>query len=143
MSYQKVRAYFELPVIAAMQGMTPPVPVYVDNQPITDTDAAKEHARIRLDFGQTVEAALLENFERLRGSLVVECYAAKNKGPARAQLMITEAIKALNGLHTCAGKAPAEVNGRVREMSGPSFYAMDGTPFFVARVGCGFDASYT
>jgi hypothetical protein len=143
MSYQQVRAYFEAPVIAALQAMTPPVPVYVDNQPITEADAAKEHARIRFDFGTTTETALAENVERLRGNVVVECYASKGKGPARAQLMITEAIKALNGLARCGPKPATGAHGRTREITGPSFYAMDGTPFFVARVGCGFDASYT
>jgi hypothetical protein len=143
MSYQKVRAHFEQPVIAALQALTPPVPVFVDNQPITDSDAAKEHARIRLDFGTTTEITLQENVEMLRGNVVVECYAVKGKGPARAQLMITEVAKALNGLSKCGGKPATGVRGRVREMTGPNFYAMDGTPFFVARVGCGFDASYT
>lgn len=143
MSYQEVRAYFEQPVIDAMAALVPPVPVYVDNQPIVDTDGQKEHVRIRLDFGTTSEIALTENFERLRGTVVVECYAAKNKGPARAQLMITGAITALNALANCNPQAATGVRGRVREVTGPSFYAMENMPFFVARVGCGFDASYT
>ena len=35
------------------------------------------------------------------------------------------------------------VRGVTRELTGPSFSALDNKPHFFARLGCGFQASYT
>ena len=103
MSFQAIRAVFEVPVINALAGLATPVPCYVDNQAFTTPTAGEEYATINLQFGQTTSKVLTGNLERLRGSLVVECYTAKNTGPARAQEMITPVMQALNDLNSCSG----------------------------------------
>jgi len=99
MSLQQVRQLFEGPVVIAMAGATPPVPIYVDNQIFTDADAAKEHAIVRVDFGLTTEETLQENHERLRGVVTVEIYTLKGRGPGRAQELATLVAQALNNSH--------------------------------------------
>ena len=88
MSFQEVRAVFEVPVMDALAALPTPVPCYVDNQAFTVPDAGQEYATINLQFGQTTSKVLTGNLERLRGSLVIECFTAKNTGPARARLSV-------------------------------------------------------
>ena len=94
MTFQAVRAVFEVPVINALAALTPTVPCYVDNQLFTTPDAGQEYGTIDLQFGATTSRTLTGNSENLRGSLVVECFTAKNTGPARAQEMEESALGA-------------------------------------------------
>lgn len=143
MSFQAVRAVFEVPVINALAGLSTPVPCYVDNQAFTTPTAGDEYATINLQFGDTTSRVLSGNLEDLRGSLVVECYTEKNKGPARAQEMITEVMKALNGLNSCCGYAETGAVGFVGDMTGPAFFALDDAPFYMVRLSVAVSASYT
>ena len=125
MSFQAVRAVFEVPVIDALAGLSPSVPAYVDNQAFTVPDAGQEYATINLQFGDTTSRVLSGNLEKLTGSLVIECYTAKNTGPARAQEMITPVMQALNGLNSCNGYEATGAVGWVGDMTGPAFFALD------------------
>lgn len=142
MSFQAVRAVFEAPVIAALAGLSTPVPCYVDNQAFTVPDAGQEYATINLQFGQTTSKVLTGNLERLRGSLVVECYTSKNTGPARAQEMITPVMKALNDLNSCSGYSATGAVGWVGDMTGPAFFALDDAPFYMVRLSVAVTAKY-
>ena len=142
MSYQEVRRVFEAPVSDALADLDVPVTLFVDNQPFVDADAAEEYAVMRLDFGQANISALQSNIEFLRGSLVVEVFCPKNRGPGRAQVVIQAVIEALLRIGTCGPKPTTGAYGRLNELTGPSFYAMDNKPFFSARCGAGFIASY-
>ena len=143
MSFQAVRAVFEAPVIAALAGLSTPVPCYVDNQAFTVPDAGQEYATINLQFGQTTSKVLTGNLERLRGSLVVECYTSKNTGPARAQEMITPVMQALNDLNSCSGYKATGAVGWVGDMTGPAFFALDDAPFYMVRVSVAVTAKYS
>ena len=142
MSFQAVRAVFEEPVIDALAALSTPVPCYVDNQAFTVPDAGQEYATINLQFGQTTSKVLTGNLERLRGSLVVECYTSKNTGPARAQEMITPVMKALNDLNSCSGYKATGAVGWVGDMTGPAFFALDDAPFYMVRVSVAVAAKY-
>ena len=142
MSFQAVRAVFEAPVIAALAGLSTPVPCYVDNQAFTVPDAGQEYATINLQWGQTTSKVLTGNLERLRGSLVVECYTSKNTGPARAQEMITPVMQALNGLNSCSGYSATGAVGWVGDMTGPAFFALDDAPFYMVRLSVAITARY-
>ena len=142
MSFQAVRAVFEAPVINALAGLPTPVPCYVDNQAFTVPDAGQEYATINLQFGNTTFNTLGGNLERLRGSLVVECYTAKNTGPARAQEMITPVMQALNGLNSCTGYPKTGAVGWVGDMTGPAFFALDDAPFYMVRLSVAVTARY-
>ena len=142
MSFQAVRAVFEAPVIAALAGLGTPVPCYVDNQAFTVPDAGQEYATINLQFGQTTSKVLTGNLERLRGSLVVECYTSKNTGPARAQEMITPVMQALNDLNSCSGYSATGAVGWVGDMTGPAFFALDDAPFYMVRLSVAVTARY-
>lgn len=141
MSFQAVRAVFEEPVIAALDDFG--VPCYVDNQAFTTPDAGQEYATINLQFGDTTSRALGGNLEHLRGSLVVECFTAKNIGPGRAQSLITSVMQVLNSLNSCTGYPEAGAVGWVGDLVGPAFFALDDQPFYMVRVSAEVSARYT
>ena len=142
MTFQAVRAVFEVPVINALAALTPAVPCYVDNQLFTTPDAVEEYGTVDLQFGTTTSRTLTGNNEDLRGSLVVECFTAKNSGPARAQEIITPVMKALNGLNSCKGYAQFGAVGWVGDMTGPAFLALEDQPFYMVRLSVAVSARY-
>lgn len=142
MSFQAVRAVFEAPVIDALAALDTPVPCYVDNQAFTVPDAGQEYATVNLQFGATTTRVLSGNLENLRGSLIVECYTAKNTGPARSQEMITPVMQALNALNSCKGYEAAGAVGWVGDMTGPAFFALADAPFYMVRLSVAVSARY-
>ena len=142
MSFQAVRAVFEAPVIDALAALDTPVPCYVDNQAFTVPDAGQEYATVNLQFGATTTRVLSGNLENLRGSLVVECYTAKNTGPARSQEMITSVMQALNALNSCNGYEATGAVGWVGDMTGPAFFALADAPFYMVRLSVAVSARY-
>lgn len=142
MTLQSIRAIYETPVIAALAALTPTVNCYVDNQPVKKTDAVKEHALISIQFTNTTDTVLGPSMENLRGLIVVECFTKKNKGPARAQEMITAVMTALNNLNTCNPHPSTGSYGRVGEISGPTFTSLDDSPHFLGRLSCPFKATH-
>ena len=143
MTFQAVRAVFEKPVIDALAALSDSVPCYVDNQTFSEAEMLEEYATVNLQFGQTTSRALSGNSEDLRGSLVIECFTAKNTGPARAQQMITPVMKALNDLNSCNGYEATGAVGWVGDMTGPAFFALTDTPFYVVRLSVSVSARYT
>ena len=143
MTFQAVRAVFEVPVINALASLTPAVPCYVDNQAFTTPDAGQEYGTINLQFGATTARTLSGNSEDLRGSLVVECFTGKNTGPARAQEMITPVMQALNNLNSCIGYEATGAVGWVGDMTGPAFFPLEDTPFYMVRLSVAVSARYT
>jgi len=141
MSLQNVRKYFEGPVIAAANALV--VPIFVDNQPFTDADSTGAHILMRLAFGSVTETTLCESLENLRGSIVIEIYTPKGEGPAASQTLARAMATALLDINRTRLHPVDGVRGVTRELTGPSFAALEGKPHFFARVGCGFQASYT
>ena len=139
MSFQDVRAVFETAVFNAF-----PIgfDCYGSNQAFTTSDATEEYGTVDLQFGQVTEKVLTGNMERIRGSLVVEVYTAKNTGPARAQELITPVMKALNDLNSCSGYKKYGAVGWVGDMIGPTFAALDDAPFYMARLSVAVTAKY-
>lgn len=143
MSFQAIRRFYEEPVRAAAATLSPPVPVFFDNQPFTDADAAKEHILMRLNFGSTTEEVLGDTVEAVQGTLVVEVYTPKGKGPGRGQLIATKVMQALFSINRSPRLLANNVRGSIGASSGPSFYPLEGRPHFLTRLGCGFRATYT
>ena len=141
MTLQNVRKYFEAPVIAAAGVLA--VPIFVDNQPFTESDTTGPYILMRLSFGPTTESTLCESMEHIRGSIAIEVYTPKGEGPAAAQTIATALATALNRINTTRLHPIDGVRGVTRELVGPSFAALEGKPHFFARLGCGFQASYT
>lgn len=140
MTLQACRKVLEDAVKAGAGAVTPAVPVYVDNQEYTDNDATKEFVLVRVNFGTTTEPTFCANVESLRGSLVVEVFTPKGKGPGRGQTIATEIAKKLNSLryHSATG-----AKARMLEINGPSFSALDGRPHYMTRLSGPLLASYT
>jgi hypothetical protein len=133
MTLQAIRAVIEQPIIAAFAALTPPIPVYVDNQRYTDDDADSEFALLRLQWGLMNEPSIgCGPGELLRGSLVVELFVPKGAGPGRAQAAITPVLQALAGLSGSLQPGPAVA--QVGRINGPTFTPLDGRPHLMARV---------
>ena len=92
---------------------------------------ARSTQRSTCSLADTTSRVLSGNFEKLTGSLVVECYTEKNTGPARAQEMITPVMQALNDLNSCEGYEATGAVGWVGDMTGPAFFALDDAPFYM------------
>lgn len=142
MTLQSIRAIYEAPVIAALAALNPTVNCYVDNQPVKKTDSNKEHALVRLNFSGMTETTLGPNIENIRGVLIVECFAKKNNGPARAQEMITAVMTTLNNLNTCDPHASTGSYGTIGTIVGPSFASLEDRPHYMASISCPFKATH-
>ena len=144
MTLQAIRRFFEQPVEAGLHGVDPTLKVFTDNQTYVDNDAESEFVLMRVNFGPTTEQTFCGPMERIRGSLVVEIYTPKGRGPGRAQEIASEVASALNSLprHTDT-TTPDVVSGRINEINGPTFTSLDGRPHQLTRLSCGFQAAYS
>jgi len=143
MSLQSIRYKIEGPVSQAFSIQS--VTYYGENQTPTGLDADQAWARTSVTFGAMTESGLNRNFENIRGSIVIELFVPKNKGPAEAQTKITPVMLALNTINDANvdGSAATGATVWVRDVRGPDFIEMDEGPYFMARVNAGFTASYT
>jgi hypothetical protein len=139
MTIQNIRRFFEERVAAAVA----PLPLLVDNQNFTESDSAQEYASMRLDFGVFSEPVIGDSIESIQGSLVVELYVPKGIGPGRGQELATQVLIALGAINRRQDKPTDPVRASVNQIIGPNFYALDGRPHFLARLSCGFRATYT
>lgn len=140
MTLQSIRAFYEAPLIAAYGALTPAVPVFVDNQPLVETDALDEYVLLRINFGLISEATLSDAMYWHRGSLVIECYSAKNTGPARGQQLIQVAVNQLIAFNAVQGAAVNGVRGSIGNIVGPSFFALEVQPHYLTRLSTAFQA---
>jgi hypothetical protein len=113
MTFQAIRAAYEDHIRTAAAALTPPVPVFFENQPFTDADAAKEHILMRLDFGVIGEETIGDMVENVRGSLVVEVYTPKGRGPGRSQVVAAALAKALSAMNAQRRKAATGVRASI------------------------------
>ena len=143
MTLQAIRYKIEGPVTQAFQ--TQGVAFYGENQTPTGLEADTSWARTSVSFGSMTESGLNQTFERIRGSIVIELFVPKNRGPAEAQTKITPVMLALNQINDAnvGGSAASGATVWIRDVRGPDFVEMDEGPFFMARVNAGFTASYT
>ena len=124
MSLQDIRKYYEYPVIDCcnLQG----VEFRAENTLEPGGDAVHKFCLARLQFGemaeQTLYCGLLSN---KRAVFVVEYYGPKGIGPADAQEFMECVICEFHEL-----KGVVSING-------PDFTALDGRPYFFARVSFG------
>ena len=144
MTLQAVRRFFEQPVETGLRGVDPTLKVFTDNQTYVSDNAESEFVLMRVNFGPTTEQTFCGPMERIRGSLVVEIYTPKGRGPGRAQEIASEVAFALNSLprHTNT-TTPDVVSGRINEINGPTFTPLDGRPHLLTRLSCGFQAAYS
>ena len=144
MTLQAIRRFFEQPVEDSITLYDASIPVFTDNQTYVDNDAESEFVLMRVNFGPTTEQTFCGPMERIRGSLVVEIYTPKGRGPGRAQEIASEVAFALNSLprHTST-TTPDVVSGRINEINGPTFTSLDGRPHQLTRLSCGFQAAYS
>jgi len=138
MTIQAIRRFFEDKVAAAIA----PMPLLVDNQTFTEADSTREYAAMRLDFGVFSEPVVGDSLESIQGSLVVELYTPKGIGAGRSQQLAVQVLTALNTINRLPQLQADEVRGSVGQVIGPTFYALDGRPHFLARLSCGFRATY-
>ena len=144
MTLQAIRRFFEQPVEASITTYDATIPVFTDNQTYVDNDAESEFVLMRVNFGPTTEQTFCGPVERIRGSLVVEIYTPKGRGPGRGQILATAIMHSLNNLPRSLNlTGGGTVSGRVLELNGPTFTPLDGRPHLLTRLSGGFQAAYT
>jgi hypothetical protein len=143
MTLQAIRAFFEVPLFTAYSALTPPVPVYIDNQTITTPDATTDFVVLFLTFGLITEPTITNSLSWHRGSLVVECFSPKGVGPGRGQTLIETAITTLSAMNATQGTAINNVRGSIGPITGPAFFALEGRPHYLTRLSVPVQARYT
>ena len=138
---QKIRRAYESVIEAALEDET--IPVYTDNSYYADKKAQDEFALIRLSFGDMHELTVGGMMERVMGTLIVEIFVAKGKGPGRAQDLAEAVLIGLSRLNVILHPPGAEVVARTGPISGPRLTPLQSTPHFMARLSCSVRASYT
>jgi hypothetical protein len=141
---QAIRRFFEQPVEDSITTYDASIPVFTDNQTYVDNDAESEFVLLRVNFGPTTEQTFCSPLERIRGSVVVEIYTPKGRGPGRGQTLATAVMRSLNNLPRSLDlTGGGTVSGRVLELNGPTFTPLDGRPHLLTRLSGGFQAAYT
>ena len=144
MTLQAIRRFFEQPVEAGLHGVDPTLKVLTDNQTYVSDNAETEFVLLRVNFGPTTEQTFCSPLERIRGSVVVEIYTPKGRGPGRGQTLATAVMRSLNNLPRSLDlTGGGTVSGRVLELNGPTFTPLDGRPHLLTRLSGGFQAAYT
>ena len=120
MIFQDIRRHFEQPVVDVCADLG--IEYRPENTLEPGGDAASEFMLSRIQFGAMTETTLCELLENIRGTFIVEFFCPKGEGPARAQQVMHEVFCALV-------RTPG-----VRDISGPSFTALDKQPYFFASL---------
>ena len=140
MNYQSIRTKIEGPLLTAYNSQSPAVPVYFDNITFVPPDPPDEYVRVNLTFGMMTESALEQCFDHARGALIIRCFAAKNKGPARCQEMLAIAKTVIDQINSTR-KTAVDTYVRVRDISGPRFSSVDDLTHFIGRFDAGWEAA--
>jgi hypothetical protein len=138
---QKIRRAYESVVETALASEA--IPVYTDNAYYAEKKAQDEFALVRLSFGDMHELTVGSMMERIMGTLIVEIFVAKGKGPGRAQDLAEAALIGLARLNLALPDPDAEVLARTGIVSGPRLTPLQSAPHFMARLSCSIRASYT
>lgn len=138
---QKIRRAYESVVEAALADED--IQVYTDNAYYAEKKAQDEFALIRLSFGDMHELTVGGMMERIMGTLIVEVFVAKGKGPGRAQTLGEAVLIGLANLNATLQEPFAEVVARTGPISGPRLTPLQSAPHFMARLSCSIRASYT
>lgn len=136
---QSIRAYFEIPLITVYSAQVPAIPVYVDNQEYIDCDSTSEFALLRMNFGSISQQGVMQNFEYVRGTLILEIYSAKGTGPGRGQELAELAIYTL---YDTIGHRIDNVMGNFGQMVGPTFSPLSGAPHYLTRLSVPIQGRY-
>jgi hypothetical protein len=141
-TFQAIRAYYEVPIIAAYQALSPAIPVFVDNQEYSDCDALTEFVLLRVNFGTICQQGITQNLEYVQGNVILEVYSAKGVGPGRGQELIEVGVYTLYDIGATTGGRVGNVKGNFGVMVGPNFTALDGRPHYLTRLSIPIQARY-
>jgi hypothetical protein len=133
MNFQAIRASMESPILTAFNNLSTPVPVFFDNITATPANSTTEFVRVNVQFGLTNETLLSDEIDNVSGTLVVQVFTEKGRGPARNQELISVASDVIEALNNTA-KTSTGVYTRVGPLSGPSFSSTEESPHFVGRL---------
>ena len=140
MNYQSIRAKIEGPLLTAYNSQVPSIPVYFDNITFVPPAPPDEYVRVNLTFGLITENALEQCLDRARGALIIRCFAAKNKGPARCQEMLAISKTVIDEINSNR-KTATDTYVRIKDINGPKFPSVDNLPHFLGRFDAGWEAS--
>jgi hypothetical protein len=139
MRFQQIRAAIESPLLTAYGALDPAIPVFFDNITAAPANSTTEYVTVNISFGLTTEIGLTDDFDRIRGSLVIRVYTEKGKGPARNQTLLNTAITTLRGL-SASTRDDSGIYLRPGQINGPTFSTTETPPHLVGRIDAPFVA---
>jgi hypothetical protein len=136
---QSIRAYFEVPLITVYSAQAPAIPVLVNNQEYIDYDSTAEFVLLRMNFGAISQQGVMQSFEYVKGTLILEIYSAQGTGPGRGQDLAELAIYTL---YDTIGPRVGDVMGSIGQILGPTFAPLTGAPHHLTRLSVPIQGRY-
>ncbi len=140
MTLQAIRRYYEEAVEAAATAEG--IDIRYSNELDAGGDAASEFLTVRVSFGLFTESTTCGAIENIRGTIIVDYFGPKGRGPGRAQTVMTEITKQLCLLTARPKQRVNGVLGTINDLTGPAFAALSDRPYFFASLSGGIVASY-
>ena len=143
MTLQNIRRYYETPIRDICAAATPAIPVLEANQ-LQDGELGinLEYVKLDLDFGETTLWTTCGNMEDIRGSFIIGHFSPKGFGPGLTQALMTQFMVALNNLTVRPAARTFGVLGTLSKLEGPTFTALDDTPYFYSSLSMAIRADW-
>ena len=141
LSYQPIRARYEMAIRDALSGLVPPVPLHYDNvqqEVLPGQGATTEYATITISFPSSTESDICGGVVFIRGNVQVNMLTPRLTGMLRLEEMAAAVVCALMSI----GDYPKPVNVKtgVQAIQGPTPILNGQDPQAIAVVSAPFTA---
>ena len=137
MSFQAIRAAFEVALTDAFEAVDPPVPCFYDN--VQETPPNAEHVLINISFPSMTVPVICDgpnHVELIRGNVQVSIYSKRREGMRRLEELSATAARTLVELHSVC----SDVGASCGQVAGPTYLLGGNEPYAMASVSAPFTA---
>lgn len=137
MTFQAIRAAFEVALTDAFAAVSPAVPCYYDN--VQETPPNAEHVLINISYPSMTVPVICKDenqAELIRGNVQVSIYTKRREGMGRLEDLSAVAAQVLAGMHDVC----SEVNASCGQVAGPVYLLSGNEPYAMASVSAAFTA---
>ena len=137
MSFQAIRAAFEVALTDAFGAMSPAVPCYYDN--VQETPPNAEHVLINISYPSMTVPVICKgpnHVELIRGNVQVSIYCKRREGMKRLEELSATAAQVLVDIHDVC----SDVGASCGQVAGPVYLLSGDAPYAMASVSAPFTA---
>ena len=140
---QDVRRVLEKQVFDLAALLSPPLPVFTDNEFYEDVNLNDQFILLRLSFGSMQVVGLMQSMEDITGTFIAEIYTRKGEGPSVCQQTSFLLMSRLNKLNNIFFPPDPETGVKVKigPIFGPTFFMPDNREHFACRLNTSFRAT--